>query len=106
VGPVGVLEIALRVLRILYRSQLQNLYDASHNGLASPRDRTASLFCVIIKQIKRAVEMIEGPEAFTRFQNAMEAVLSVPRSEIPTLQKKAPSVKYIIAEVIPGSSRM
>jgi hypothetical protein len=28
------------------------------------------------------VEMIEGSEAFTRFENAMRAVVAVPRSEI------------------------
>lgn len=30
----------------------------------------------------RAPQMIEGPEAFTRFENAMRAVVTVPHSEI------------------------
>jgi hypothetical protein len=32
--------------------------------------------------VKEHTQMIEGPEAFTRFQNAMKALLSVPHAEI------------------------
>jgi hypothetical protein len=28
-------------------------------------------------------EMIEGPEAFTQFKNAMKAILTVPKSAMP-----------------------
>ena len=34
------------------------------------------------KLMKRSTEMIEGPEAFTRFEKVMKQVLSVPHSEI------------------------
>jgi hypothetical protein len=32
--------------------------------------------------MRRHVEMVEGPEAFTRFNNAMKAVIAVPHSVI------------------------
>jgi hypothetical protein len=32
--------------------------------------------------MKPATEMVEGPEAFTRFEKTMKRVLSVPHSEI------------------------
>lgn len=33
--------------------------------------------------MKASTEMIEGPEAFTRFKTALKAVLTVPKSEMP-----------------------
>jgi hypothetical protein len=37
----------------------------------------------MIKSVKPDAEMIEGPEAFERFRNAMKAILSVPKSALP-----------------------
>lgn len=36
----------------------------------------------MIRSMKPHTEMVEGPEAFTRFEKAMKRVLSVPHSEI------------------------
>lgn len=33
--------------------------------------------------MKRHTDMIEGPEAFTRFRDALKAMLKVPKSAMP-----------------------
>jgi len=39
--------------------------------------------CVIMKTMKRTPEYNEGPEAWTRFQAAVKAVLQVKKSDMP-----------------------
>jgi hypothetical protein len=38
---------------------------------------------------KKHREMIEGPEAFKRLHDAMKAVLTVPKSALPSRKKQA-----------------
>jgi len=45
--------------------------------------------------MKPNAEMIEGPEAWTRFKNAMKAIVAVPKSALPPspFKKSAPKKK-------------
>jgi len=51
--------------------------------------------------MKARTEMIEGPEAWDRFQNAMKAIVKVPKSALPPSpfkksipKKKKPKEKH------------
>jgi hypothetical protein len=37
----------------------------------------------MLSEMKQSTEMIEGPEAFEKFRNAMKAILTVPKSALP-----------------------
>ena len=52
------------------------------HGLESSGVPQGHVYCVIISSMKSESQMIEGPEAFTRFENAMRVAVAVPHSEI------------------------
>jgi hypothetical protein len=56
----------------------------------------------MMKLVKTHPEMIEGPEAFEHFRNAMKTILSVPKSALPP----SPFNKWVPKKKMPtGRSR-